>query len=118
MSGPVDVSDNAFRRLVRFNLVMAALHAISGTAMVVLGNDFAIDVSTVNLNGPPGTPVSEGALQDAGSIPIAPATAGFLYLSAFFHLLWRRRSPRVSTAGSSPTTATASDGSSTRSARR
>ncbi len=84
---PVSIDDHTFRRLTRFNLIMAVLHAASATAMVVLGNDFAIDVSTVDLNGPPGTPVTEGDLQDVGSVPIAPATAAFLYLSAFFHIV-------------------------------
>ena len=87
MTSPVAVSDDRFRRLRRFNLIMGALHAVSGTAMVALGNDFSLEVSTVSLNGPPGTPLSEGTLQAAGSLPLAPATAAFLFLSAFFHFL-------------------------------
>ena len=83
----VAVDAGRFRGLLRFNIIMGVLHAISGSAMVVFGNDFAIDVSTVNLNGPPGTPLADGTLQDVGSIPLAPATAAFLYLSAFFHFL-------------------------------
>lgn len=66
---------------------MGVLHAVSGTAMIVLGNDFSLDASTLNLNGPPGTPLSEGTLSSAFSVALAPATAGFLYLSAFFHFL-------------------------------
>lgn len=82
-----DLDEPRFRRLRRFNLVMGALHAISGTAMVALGNDFALDVSTLDLNGPPGTPLSEGTLRTVGSVPLALATATFLYLSALFHFL-------------------------------
>jgi hypothetical protein len=83
------MSDTArrYRRLRTFNLVMGLLHAVSGTAMVVLGNDFALDASTLNLNGPPGTPLSQGTLASAFSVPLAPASAAFLYLSALFHLL-------------------------------
>jgi len=83
--GPGD--GDRYRRLRVFNLVMGALHAVSGVLMVTLGNDFALDVSTLNLNGPPGTPLSEGTLASAFSIPLAPATAAFLFLSAFFHLI-------------------------------
>ena len=50
---------------------MGGLHAVSGVLMVALGNDFALDVSTLNLNGPPGTPLSEGTLDAAFSIPLA-----------------------------------------------
>lgn len=55
--------------------------------MVAFGNDFAIDASTLDLNGPPGTPLSEGTLRAAASVPLAPATAAFLFLSALFHFL-------------------------------
>jgi hypothetical protein len=55
--------------------------------MLVLGNDFSLDVSSFNLNGPPGTPISEGQMDLVFSVPLAPATAAFLYLSAFFHFL-------------------------------
>ncbi len=81
------VPEARFVRLRRFNLIMGALHAVSGTAMVALGNDFTLDVSTLNLNGPPGTPLSEGVLSSAFSVPLAITTAAFLYLSAFFHLI-------------------------------
>jgi hypothetical protein len=87
MSPVADIDESRFRRLRRFNLIMGVLHAVSGTAMVALGNDFALDVSTFDLNGPPGTPLSEGTLRSVGSVPLAPATAAFLYLSVLFHLL-------------------------------
>ena len=81
------VDESRYRRLRWFNLVMGALHAVSATAMVALGNDFSLDASTVNFNGPPGTPLSEATLDSAFSVPLAPATAAFLYLSAVFHFL-------------------------------
>jgi hypothetical protein len=84
---PLDGEARRLGRLRWFNLAMGALHAVSGTAMIALGNDFSLDASTLNLNGPPGTPLSEGALSAAFGVPLAPATAAFLYLSAFFHFL-------------------------------
>lgn len=89
IDGPpsVEVSDDRLGRLRLFNLVMGVLHAVSGTAMVVLGNDFSLDVSTLNLNGPPGTPLSEGVIDGAFSVPLALGTALFLYLSAAFHFV-------------------------------
>lgn len=83
----VDLPDSRLKKLRVFNLVMGVLHAISGALMVVLGNDFALDVTTLNLNGPPGTPVSEGVIRTAFSVPLAAGTAAFLFLSAFFHFL-------------------------------
>jgi len=79
--------ESRYGRLRKFNLIMGVLHAVSGAAMVVLGNDFTLDVSTLNLNGPPGTPLSEGTLATAFGVPLAPATAAFLFLSALFHFL-------------------------------
>ena len=73
--------------LRRFNLVMSILHAVSGIAMLALSNDFALGVTTFFVNGPPGTPIEEGLFSEAFTVPIGPATAGFLLLSALFHLI-------------------------------
>ena len=83
----VEVSDQRLGKLRIFNLVMGLLHLISGSLMVVLGNDFALDISTFNLNGPPGTPIAEGSIDQVSVLPLASATAAFLFLSAFFHFL-------------------------------
>lgn len=61
------------------------MHLISGTLMVVLGNDTKLDTSTFNLNGPPGTPLNEGSIEQFWGVPLALGTATFLLLSAFFH---------------------------------
>jgi len=89
LDGPstVDVTDDRLAKLKKFNLVMGALHLVSGAAMVVLGNDFELDVSTFNLNGPPGTPITDGTLQSVVGVPLAWATASFLFLSALFHFI-------------------------------
>ncbi len=83
----VELTDQRLGKLRRFNIVMGALHLVSGLAMVVLGNDFALSVTTFNLGGPPGTPVSEGSLSQVADVPLAWGTALFLFLSAFFHFL-------------------------------
>lgn len=66
---------------------MGGLHLVSGLVMVALANDFELQVSTLNLGGPPGTPVADGTVEATFGVPLAWATAGFLFLSAFFHFL-------------------------------
>ncbi|MGB3763107.1 MAG: heliorhodopsin HeR [Ornithinimicrobium sp.] len=83
----VNVPDRTAKRLRIFNLVMGVLHLASGSAMVALANDFALPVSTFALNGPPGTPLSEGVTNSVFELPLGLATASFLFLSAFFHFL-------------------------------
>ncbi|MGB3828263.1 MAG: heliorhodopsin HeR [Ornithinimicrobium sp.] len=83
----VTVSERAATRLRIFNLVMGVLHLASGSVMVLLANDFALSVSTFALNGPPGTPLSEGVTNSVFDVPLAAGTASFLFLSAFFHFL-------------------------------
>lgn len=83
----VAVDDGRLSRLRRFNLVMGFIHLVSGALMVVLGNDFELEVSSFNLGGPPGTPLADGTLDSVVGVPLAWATASFLLLSAFFHLV-------------------------------
>ncbi len=83
----VDVPQTRLKKLRNFNIVMGVLHFISGAAMVVLGNDFELQVSTFNLNGPPGTPLSDGSINEFMGVPLALATASFLFLSALFHFI-------------------------------
>ncbi len=66
---------------------MGALHLASGSAMMALTNDFTLPVSTFALNGPPGTPLSQGATNLVFEVPLGITTASFLFLSAFFHFL-------------------------------
>ncbi len=87
MTATIPLSSDEFSRLKRLNLLAALLHTVSGTAMVVLGNSFKLPVTLFNLQGPPGTPLADGALEKVFDIPLAPLTAAFMFLSAFFHLL-------------------------------
>jgi hypothetical protein len=83
----VEVSDARLGKLRRFNIGMGLLHLISGVLMVVLGNDFKLDISTFALDGPPGTPLADGSINQVWGLPLAWFTAAFLFLSAFFHFL-------------------------------
>lgn len=86
-SRSVDVTEPTARSLRIFNLVMGLVHLVSGAAMVALSSDFTLPVSTFALNGPPGTPLDQGTLNGVLDVPLAWATASFLFLSAFFHFL-------------------------------
>jgi hypothetical protein len=83
----VEVPEPRLGKLRTFNLVMGVLHFVSGLLMVILGNDFELEVSTFGLNGPPGTPLAEGTINSAFGVPLAWATASFLFLSALAHFV-------------------------------
>lgn len=81
------IGDERARKLRNLNLGAGVLHLISGLAMIVLGNDFSLPVTAFDAEGPPGTPISEGSLEVLFDVPLAPMTAAFAFLSAFFHFL-------------------------------
>ena len=83
----VAVSNHAAKKLRIFNLVMGALHLVSGAAMIALSNGFSLPVSTFAFNGPPGTPLTEGVTHLVFNVPLGLATASFLILSALFHFI-------------------------------
>lgn len=85
MASSVHIDDGTFRRLRIFNLVMGALHAVQGIAVVALATDFTLPVTAAFPEGPPGTPApAPSALFE---ISIAWGVAIFLFLSALFHLI-------------------------------
>jgi len=71
-------------RLRLYNLVMGALHAAQGVAVVLLSNDFALPVTAAFMEGPPGTPAST---EELFTLPLGPAVAAFLFLSAIAHFV-------------------------------
>lgn len=84
----IDVTEAEGGRLRRWNAVMGVLHALSGAAMLALGDtSFELPVSVFSLGGPPGTPLAEGSLDEVAGVPLALGTAGFLFLSAVFHAI-------------------------------
>lgn len=81
----VELSGDAERRLRLTNGVFGIAHLVSGIAMVALSNDFSLPVTTNFLEGPPGQGVGELTVQF--DVRLGWATAGFLFLSALFHLI-------------------------------
>ena len=83
----LEIDEPTFTRLRAYNLVMAALHGVSGLLMLLLSNGFEVQISTFTLNGAPGTPLADGTLSEVASIPLGVATSMFLFLSSLFHLI-------------------------------
>ncbi len=81
------MTDDARRyaRLRLYNVVMGFFHFAQGVAIVALSNDFALPVTAGFLQGPPGTP--PGTPETIFEIPLGPAVAAFIFLSALAHFL-------------------------------
>jgi len=71
-------------RLRLYNGVMGVLHAIQGLAIWALSTDFSLPVTGAFLQGPPGAAAETAELFN---LPIGPAVAAFLFLSAAAHLI-------------------------------
>lgn len=71
-------------RLRLYNLIMAGLHAAQGVLMVALSNDFGLPVTAAFMEGPPGT---IGTTRELFTLPLGPAVAAFLFMSAAAHLI-------------------------------
>ncbi len=83
----VEVTSKTLTNLRTWNIGAGILHLASALAMTFIASDFSLTVTTFNLNGPPGTPIDQGTVSSLFDIQLAPLTAGFLFLSSFFHLL-------------------------------
>ena len=83
----VDVGESEASRLRLLNITAGTLHLVSGVAMLILATDFTLPVPAFGLEGPPGTPVSEGVLRSVMDVPLAPLAASFAFLSSIFHFL-------------------------------
>lgn len=83
----ISVESSTFAGLRRFNLIMAAIHALSASVMLALSNDFSITVSSFFRTDAPGQNFDGARLEAFFDFPIAIGTVGFLYLSALFHLI-------------------------------
>lgn len=81
---------NRYRRLRWYNLVMGLVHAVQGVTVLLLSNDFSLPVTATFMEGPPGT---TGVLRELFTLPLGPAVAGFLFLSAAAH--WIIAAPGV-----------------------
>ena len=72
----------SYGRLRLYNLVMGLLHLVQGLAILLLSNDFSLPVNATFMEGPPGT---TGVLRELFTLPLGPAVAAFLFLSAAAH---------------------------------
>ena len=81
------IDPDAVDRLRTFNAWIGVAHVVSATVMLALSNSFSLDVTTLFPNAQPGAPLDGERLDVWFGLAIGPATAAFLYLSGFFHLL-------------------------------
>lgn len=82
MSMPIN---SQLSRLRRFNLALGGLHALSGLAMVALSNGFTLPVTARWANDAPGR--SDPATTVLFDLPLGPAVAAFLFMSALAHFV-------------------------------
>jgi hypothetical protein len=71
--------------LRRYNLLVGLLHAGQGTLILALSNDFSLPVHATFMQGPPGS--EPPVLHHLFNLPIGPAVAAFVFLSAAAHFL-------------------------------
>ncbi len=83
--------DLQLSRLRLYNLVMGAVHAAQGVAILALANDFSLPVTASFMEGPPGSAPPE--LRHLFDVRIAWGVALFVFLSAAAH--WIVAAPRV-----------------------
>lgn len=74
-----------FTRLRRFNLLLGLVHAVSAGVMLGLSNGFTLPVTARIPDGPPGA--SDPATEVLFELPLGPAVAAFLIMSAIAHLV-------------------------------
>jgi Heliorhodopsin len=77
--------ESTFRRLRLYNLLMALLHTTQGALILALSNSFSLPVHATFLDGPPGS--GEPEIHHLFDLPIGPAVATFLFISAAAHFL-------------------------------
>lgn len=81
------VLEPKLKSLKAWNWAMFVLHAVQGGVMLVLSSDFALPITTAFLNFDPATQTLDPMLETLTTWPIGPMIAGFLFLSALFHLI-------------------------------
>lgn len=80
-----DATQRSYSSLRRYNAVAAVAHAVQVALVLVLANDFTLPVVGTFMEGPPGT--DPGVPTVLFDTPVGLAVAGFLAVSAVFHLL-------------------------------
>lgn len=79
----VEEHTGAFVRLRWYNLLMGLLHAGQGMLILALSNSFSLPVHATFMDGPPGS--AEPELHHLFDLPIGPAVAAFVFISAIAH---------------------------------
>jgi hypothetical protein len=77
-------TEGSMGRLRLYNAGMGLLHLVQGIVVLVLSNDFALPVTAAFMEGPPGTPATT---EELFTLPLGPAVAVFLFLSALAHFV-------------------------------
>jgi len=72
-------------RLRVLNAGAGALHFVQGAAILLLSNDFSLPIHATFMEGPPGS--GDPALSHLFDVPVGPAVAAFVFLSALAHWL-------------------------------
>jgi len=81
------LGDKCFRRLRVFNAVMAVLHLVQGSLMLLLSSFENWDITTTYLEFNTVTESLQPATETVFEIPLAPLVALFLFMSATAHFL-------------------------------
>ncbi|MFA5134869.1 MAG: heliorhodopsin HeR [Patescibacteria group bacterium] len=76
-----------FGKLRRFNIIMAALHAVQGFLMLFLSSDFALPITSAFVEMNRQSLKLEPVLKTEFTVQLGPMVAAFLFLSALAHLL-------------------------------
>lgn len=79
-------SDDPYKGLRRFNIFMAALHAVQGVLMLILSSDFTLPVTSSFVDFNAATGKLAPVLHESFLLRIGPLVALFLFLSALAHL--------------------------------
>jgi hypothetical protein len=81
----IELTERRASNLRRWNLGLAAIHAVQALLILVLASGFAIAITTAPPAGPPGTRLP--AAETLVDVRIGPAVTLFLVLAALDHLL-------------------------------
>lgn len=82
----VEIGSKDQRRLRRYNLVMGLIHLGQAVTLLWLSNDFSLPVTQRYLTGPPGSDMFTD-VDVLFELPLGPAVATFLAISAVDHFL-------------------------------
>jgi hypothetical protein len=76
-------AERRYRRLRWYNAAMGTLHTVQALLILALSNDFSLPVHATFMEGPPGS--GDPQLDQLFDLPIGPAVACFLFISAIAH---------------------------------